>query len=71
MKKGKSRALIQTLITVGIIAVLSLVVSKMLDQEINPEMAMNVNVSEIGQAVLDVLVDAISSLINPERRSLY
>ena len=50
---------------------LSLVVSKMLDQEINPEMAMNVNVSEIGQAVLDVLVDAISSLINPERRSLY
>lgn len=35
----------------------------------NPDLDISLNASGIGQAVLDVVVDVLRSLINPERRS--
>ena len=65
----KSSAYYQTLLTIGVIAILSYLVLRVTNQGFSPEMGLNVDAGEIGQAVLDKLVDIVLSLINPERRS--
>ena len=68
MKKGRS-SLVQTLAIVGTIAVISLLITRGLNGEFSLDGSMKVDVAEIGQRIVSAVIDAIASLINPDRQA--
>ena len=69
--KKKNSAFVKALLTVVVIGLLSWLVLKVVNKEINPDLAIGVDVAEIGQKVLQAIVDFVLSLINPERRGFF
>ncbi|MEQ9229257.1 MAG: hypothetical protein RIF46_01140 [Cyclobacteriaceae bacterium] len=67
--KKKNSALKRSLLIVAFLAVSSYFVLEVFNRMTNPDLDISINTSGIGQAVLDVVVDVLRSLINPERRS--
>jgi len=65
--KKKNSAFYKALLTVVIIGLVSWVVLKVVNKEIDPDLP-NIDVAEIGQKLLQAVVDFVISLINPERR---
>ena len=69
--KKKNSALVRALLIVVIIGVVSWLALGVVNKEINPELSIELNIAEIGQKVLQAVVDFVLSLINPERRGLF
>ena len=53
-----------------VIGVLSWLALGVVNQEINPDIP-NVDIAEIGQKLLQAVVDFVLGLINPERRGFF
>ena len=51
------------------IAVVSFFVLRVLNQEITPDIS--VDVAEIGKKILQAVVDLVLSLINPEKKTFF
>ena len=67
--KKKNTALIRALLIVSVIAMVSWLALKVVNKEIDPSIPLAIDVAEIGQKLLQAMVDFVVSLINPERRS--
>ncbi len=68
MKKRNS-ALKRSLLIVAFLVVSSYFVLEVFNRMTNPDLDISINTGGIGQAVLDVVIDIVSSFLNPERRS--
>jgi len=65
--KRKNSAFYKALLTVVIIGLISWVALKVVNKEIDPGLP-TIDVTKIGQKLLQAVVDFVLSLINPERR---
>ncbi len=66
--KKKGSTFVRALLIVGGISLLSWLVLLIVNKEINPELSIDLNLAELGQKILQAVVDFVLSLINPERR---
>lgn len=65
----KKQSVFVSLLIVLAIAVVSFFVLRVLNQEITPDIS--VDVAEIGKKILQAVVDLVLSLINPEKKTFF
>ena len=66
--KKKNSAFVKALLIVVSIGMVSWLALRIVNKEMNPDFSLSIDVAELGQKLLQVVVDFVLSLINPERR---